>query len=314
MSSKRVRFTLESEDDEKVKTMSNECDAICLCIIAPFPPLRIGPRRYARARFSYPDEFLLEEFVEKVTEEYPKKKDRPSLYLLIHSPGGTVSSSYMVARILRNTFNEIIGFIPHIAASGASALALGCNELVMGDISRLTGIDPYYEIDGETVYPLTIVRAFNTLRAIIGMKTIDEVSYPYQYLVQSITAEKYDEATHTLKMVEGYATELMQKADYTDEQIGEVINGLLYNIEAHEEVIPFDRAKEIGIKVKHFRDDDTYTKCWDTIKDWLRKYYMKPSPLHFVRYCFPEKAKKAEEKEDKKRETKRKIIKKGSSK
>jgi hypothetical protein len=284
---KSESFELIEEKDAKVQKISNDCGAICLCLVAPFAPLRIAPRRYARARFSYPDEFLIEDFVEKVVEKFPNKKDRPPLHLLIHSPGGSVESSYMVSRVLRNAFNKIVGFIPHIAASGATVMALSCNEVVMGDISRLSGIDPYYETDDEVFYPLSVVRAFNTLQKFLGTKELDEISYPYQHLVQSITAEKYDLATHSLKMVEGYVRELMTKSGYSKKQIGEIIDGTLYDIEAHEEIIPFDRAKKFGIKVKLFNEDENYHKCWKVMKEWLKTYWLKPSPVHFIRYCFP---------------------------
>lgn len=280
-------FKLIAEENGKVKDMADKCNALALCIIAPFAPLRVAPRRSLAASFSFPDEFMLEEFIGVVLEKYPKKEDRPPLYLLLHSPGGTVSSSYMVARTLRSHFNRIVGFVPHMAASGATIVALSCNEIVMGDISRLTGIDPHHEIDGELVYPLSTVRAFKNLEEILGTKTLDEISFPYQHLVQSITAEKYDEATHALKMVEDYATELMQKAGYAEPEIERIINGVLYDIEAHEEVITTDRAKEIGIKVKHFAEDPKYKECWKVMKGWLNKYFLQPSPIHFIKYCIP---------------------------
>jgi len=230
MSKQESPFKLEMEENENVRKMSYKCNAITLCIIAPFTPLRIAPRRSVAASFGFPDEFVLEEFVYNVVQKYPEKEKRPPLYLLLHSPGGTLSSSYMVARILRNNFKEVVGFIPHIAASGATLIALSCNQLVMGEISRLSGIDPHYDSDGETIYPLSTVRAFKKLEEILGAKTLDEISYPYQHLVRSITAEKYDEATHSLKMVERYATELLKKAKYEKNEINKIINGLLYDM------------------------------------------------------------------------------------
>jgi len=66
------------------------------------------------------------------------------LYILIHSPGGYVSSAYIIASVLRETFDQMVAFVPHIAASGATLIAISCNEIVMGDISQLSPIDPYY--------------------------------------------------------------------------------------------------------------------------------------------------------------------------
>jgi hypothetical protein len=303
MSEPKMPFKVKEEEDEDVRKMSSDVKAISLCIIAPFAPLRIAPRRVLAASFSFPDEFVLEEFIYNVIEKYPKKEERPPLYLLLHSPGGTLSSSYMVARLLRNNFNKIVGFIPHVAASGATLIALSCDELVMGDISRLTGIDPHYDTDGETFYPLSTVRAFQNLEGLLGAKTLDEISYPYQHLVQSITAEKYDEATHALKMVEGYAMELMEKAGYNENQADKIIKGFLYDIEAHEEVIHLERAKDLGLKVRHFTEDKHLYECWKTMKSWLRKYFLKPSPIHFIRHCFPCETSETKSTELKKDET-----------
>jgi hypothetical protein len=97
-------FKLREETEEAVKCMTNKFGVISLCIIAPFTPLRVAPKRSLAASFGYPDEFVLENFIDLIIEKYPKKEERPTLYLLLHSPGGSVSSSYMVARTLRQPF------------------------------------------------------------------------------------------------------------------------------------------------------------------------------------------------------------------
>lgn len=267
--------------------MADKFGVACLCIIAPFAPLRIAPKRYIPASFSYPDEFVLENFIDLIIDKYPKKEERPNLYLLLHSPGGSVSSSYMVARTLRSHFNKIVAFIPHIAASGATVVALSCDEIIMGNISRLSGIDPTYESDGQNVSALSVVRAFKYLENMLETKTLDEISYPYQHLVRTITAEKFDEATHTLDMVEKYATELMAKAGYAEEQIDAIVHALLFEIEAHEQVITLDSAKELGIKAIHFSNKPEYSECWKIMKEWLNKYFLEPSPVHVIKYCIP---------------------------
>jgi hypothetical protein len=119
MSRSQREFAIEKETLQDVKKLADSENAYVLCCIAPFAPMRISPSRSVFAAFSYPDEFIVEDFVDLVCDCYPAKKDRPTLHLLIHSPGGTVSSSYVVSTILRNCFNKIIGYVPHLAASGA---------------------------------------------------------------------------------------------------------------------------------------------------------------------------------------------------
>jgi hypothetical protein len=292
-------FKIQEETDDGVTNLACDKNVIALCIIAPFLPQRIAPKRSISAQFSFPDEFILEEFVESVSKIYPEKEERPPLHLLIHSFGGAVASSYMAARVLRDNFNNIIGYIPHIAASGATVLALSCNEIVMGDISRITGIDPSYEGEsGESFHPLSIVRSFETLERILGAKTIEEISFPYQHLVQTITAEMYDQATNSLEMVNGYTTELMEKAGYNKTEIKKVVKGLLYDISIHEEVLTLDHAKELGIKAKHYTEDPSTVEYWKMMKTWLKNYYLKPSPMHIIKYCTPKSKEKTETKEE----------------
>jgi serine dehydrogenase proteinase len=281
-------FSAIEEEDEQIKNHATECGAVLLSIIAPFAPLRVGPKRVLFAQFSHPDEFVLEDFIEKLRERYPEKDKRPPLHLLIHSLGGTMSSSYMAAKILRENFNQIIGFVPHIAASGATVLALSCNKIVMGDISQLSGIDPHYESEnGEINYALSTVRAFDKLQADLGTQSEDDISYPYRHLMSSITAEKYDQATHSMYLADKYAKDLMKDAGYNDTTAKKVVHSLLYEVDAHEEVIPIDRAQEIGVNACRF-EEANHGKCWNIAKSWLRKYYLEPSPLHIIKYCFPQ--------------------------
>jgi len=58
--------------------------------------------------------------------------------LLLHSYGGGVDSAYMIAKTLRKNFSKIRVYIPHVAASGATLIAISADEIVMGEISRLS--------------------------------------------------------------------------------------------------------------------------------------------------------------------------------
>ncbi len=56
-----------------------------------------------------------------------------------------MQSSYKIAHALRKTFNKIIVFVRHIAASGGTLLALTGNKIVMGMMSQLSPLDPQAE-------------------------------------------------------------------------------------------------------------------------------------------------------------------------
>jgi len=280
--------TLEEEKDEKIRRYAQERNVVMLCLIAPFAPLRVAPRREITAHFSYPEEFMIEEFINIIEEKYPDIQERPQLYLLIHSPGGAAESAYVIAKCLRHKFSDITAFIPHIAASGATEVAISSNRIIMGDISRLSPIDPHGNIDGETVYYLSIVRAFRNLEEYFSTRAVEETPYPYQHLLKTITAERYDRAVHALRMVEGYARDLLKKAGYSDNEIDKIVKSLVYRFNIHEEIIMIEKAREIGLKVIHFKEDEHYREIWSCMKYWLQKYLYLPSPTHIIRYVLPE--------------------------
>ncbi|MGP8124492.1 MAG: SDH family Clp fold serine proteinase [Nitrososphaerales archaeon] len=287
MSQEKFEFTVEEEKDPKVVSHVNSCGSVMLSIVAPFSPLRVAPERNVYASLNFPDEFVLEDFIDKIDERYPDVEDRPPLHFLIHSLGGSASTSYITAKILRENFKEIVGLVPHVAASGATILALSCNSLVFGNISHLSGIDPSADTPRGRVSALSIVRAFDTLEEKLGTMTEGEISYPYRHLLSSITAEKYDDATHALSMVDSYTTDLMEKAGYTKDEIHKILHGVLYDVDAHEEVIMLDRAQELGIKAQ-FHRNTKHSECWKVARGWLHKYYLEPAPSHVIKYCLPE--------------------------
>ena len=74
-------FNVEEEVLEAVKEHATQCNSILLCIIAPFVPLRVGPKKFVGAQFAFPDEIVIEDFVEKISMIYPKKEERPPLHI-----------------------------------------------------------------------------------------------------------------------------------------------------------------------------------------------------------------------------------------
>lgn len=68
--------------------------------------------------------------------------DVRSLDLLLHSPGGQAEAAESILKYLRARFDHIRVIVPHAAMSAATMLALGADEIVMGDQSQLGPIDP----------------------------------------------------------------------------------------------------------------------------------------------------------------------------
>jgi len=90
-------------------------------------------------------------------------KDR-ELDLVLHSPGGDPNAAEQMLKYLRTQFDHIRALVPLSAKSAATMLALGCDEIVMGEHSELGPIDPQVIItspEGRKVAPAhAILRDF----------------------------------------------------------------------------------------------------------------------------------------------------------
>ena len=62
--------------------------------------------------------------------------------VLIHSPGGVLTPCYMIARFLARCANSWTALVPTLAASGATLVTLGSEELIMSHEAQLGPLDP----------------------------------------------------------------------------------------------------------------------------------------------------------------------------
>ena len=67
------------------------------------------------------------------------------LDLILHTPGGQIAATESIVQYLRSIFgNDIRAFIPQLAMSAGTMIALSCKEIVMGKQSNIGPIDPQF--------------------------------------------------------------------------------------------------------------------------------------------------------------------------
>ena len=67
------------------------------------------------------------------------------LDIILHTPGGNTAATESIVTYLRSLFgNDIRAFIPQIAMSAGTMIALSCKEIVMGKQSNIGPIDPQF--------------------------------------------------------------------------------------------------------------------------------------------------------------------------
>ncbi|MCX9011859.1 MAG: hypothetical protein OIN66_12140 [Candidatus Methanoperedens sp.] len=85
-------------------------------------------------------------------------------------------------------------------------------------------------------------------------------------------------------MMEDYTTEILIDSGYSETDSKNIANKLVMGYNTHEEVINFDKAKKLGLKVI---EDTKYPKEWSTFRMWLGKYLLISADKHVIRYLLP---------------------------
>lgn len=98
------------------------------------------------------------------------------LDLILHSPGGSPEAAEQMLEYLRTQFDHIRAIVPLQAKSAATMIALGCDEILMGQHSELGPIDPQILVfvpEGQRYAPAHAIlrdfeRAKNECRVDVG--------------------------------------------------------------------------------------------------------------------------------------------------
>ena len=129
------------ENDERLQELCNEKNVVLLAFIGSYVPRKYNPVSSGSATINIADEFGMEETLKHIQQSISKTNTKKA-YLLINSLGGELSSSFKIAQAIRDVFEDITVFVPHIAASGGTLLALTGNRIRMGIMSQLSPVDP----------------------------------------------------------------------------------------------------------------------------------------------------------------------------
>jgi hypothetical protein len=279
---------------EILQEIANADKSAVLAFIAPYIPVRVSPVETQSASIGLSEEFAILFAIEEI-----KAKKIDKLHFLINSPGGYVHSSYKIAKLLRCSFAEIKAYVPHLAASGGTLMALAANEVIMGPMSHLTPIDTQVFYKGQFVSSYSLSRALSRLTEYFAKITKDEAPYPWRAMTDKLDPILMEEWSSYLSEMGRYASELTHLSGYKPEEIRRIIDALVFPAEPHNFVIDKDRAEKIGIRISKSDEDITRLKV---MKAWLTEYMLKESQKHIIRYLLPEneggdngKEKKAED-------------------
>lgn len=271
------------EKDDALQALCDKKGVVLLAFVASYVPLKYNPASSGRATISTADEFGMEEALNRILGKMDKTKPKKA-YLLINSLGGGVSSSFKIAQAIRDAFDDITVFVPHIAASGGTLLALTGNRIRMGVMSQLGPIDP------QMPYPKygfvssnSIARAKRRLDRKFKKHLKEEIGYPDRHMVEMLDPVVYEEFHGWRIAVKEYLHTILKKTKYAPAGIDQISQNLIFAMPTHDFVIDKNMAKEMGLKVVPDGDSEE----WDLMRNWFAKYVGEETDRHFIRYCIP---------------------------
>jgi ATP-dependent protease ClpP protease subunit len=187
-----------------------------------------------------------------------------NLDLIIHSPGGSVEAAEQIVNYLRAKYNHIRAIIPQSAMSAATMIACACDEIIMGKHSAIGPIDP--QITFPTQTGLFTAPAQSLLSEFEQAKQ-EIISDPN---VAPIWINKLKNLPHgildicknttelSITKVEQWLSSFMFKDEENGAEKARLIAewlGTAQNHKTHGRPIPFNIAREKGLKIIELESD-----------------------------------------------------------
>jgi hypothetical protein len=266
------------EEDEIVCALSSQENVALIAFIAPYVGVRISPIEEARASIGLPDEFGVEALVKKLEAA------------LVNSLGGSLASSYKIARAVRMCLEEIITFVPHIAASGGTLLALTGNEIVMGPMSHITPLDVQISYKGTQVSASSFMHFFTRASRWFEKATPEESPYPKRALADKLDPLIMEGWGGLTTTATEYVAEILDLAGYEESE--EIAKLFVIGFPSHNYIITAKKARDIGLKVRPASD---FQQTWDVMRHWLSRYIFEQEMLHCIRYVLPHSTSQAQQ-------------------
>ena len=179
------------------------------------------------------------------------------LDLVLHTPGGDMAATESLIQYLRSMFGtNIRAFIPQIAMSGGTMIALAAREIVMGKHSNLGPIDP--QIGGVAAHAIKeeVERAIKEVGATPATAPI------WQVIVSKYGPAQFGESAKVITWADQMCRELLRTGMFDgDAGAAAKIDRVLTELgdhaitKSHVRHISVDQAEAMGLKVTRLETD-----------------------------------------------------------
>jgi len=179
------------------------------------------------------------------------------LSIFLHTPGGLVSTTEGIGDYLRSVFNgNIECYVPHMAMSCGTLLAMACRKIYMGKHSCLGPIDPAlgnYRADAvlEEFENAKKDIALNANLSLLWQPIISK--YPITFLGECEKAKQLAELVSRNWLRDGMLKDDKEAAKKINEIVSVFANH--QNSKTHDRHISPEEAAHVGLNVQLIEDD-----------------------------------------------------------
>ncbi|PHS22924.1 MAG: hypothetical protein COA85_10545 [Robiginitomaculum sp.] len=153
------------------------------------------------------------------------------IHIIVHTLGGYALPSFMIADAIRKHDGDVQVYVPYVAMSGGTIIALAAGEVCMGKVARLGPVDTVYGgYTYSTLKALSIEKGGND-------KLSDEV------LLTVIEADKYE--AYSKNEVKSFTHE-----NHMPKDGAHIAEELSAGKMSHNQGLDFSQVKAMGMNVK----------------------------------------------------------------
>lgn len=230
------------------------------------------------ANLGHPVSLMLDhdaEVLENVLSTLDREKYGQRLDLFIHTPGGLPEAAAKIVQVCRSYSSGFRVVVPSTAMSAGTLLAMGADEILMSDTSKLGPIDPQMPQADRTgrqfLRPAkSYIDAFTALIAECHREVAARrPAQAFLHLLNNQDPSWIIECQRARKATEKLAFDFLKGrmlTGKTDEEIGTTVAGFVTAGDegTHGSPIFYERARQIGLKIEYV---DKESEVWKIVRE-----------------------------------------------
>lgn len=170
---------------------------------------------------------------------HDSKQDEKDIFLILNSTGGRIEPAYLISKCCKEESKErkFIVAIPRYAKSAATLIALGADEIHMGQLSQIGPIDP--QMAGLPALGLS--SALECIAKLCGKYPASSYMFA-EYLAKTLPLNMLGYFERIPESAKDYAIRLLQNKNLAEQKINDIAKKLVYEYKDHGFVIDKDEA------------------------------------------------------------------------